>query len=140
MDKDLPSREETPFRRTQWAEGGWSLIELLVVMVILGLLATLVAPRLFGKVEQSKVTAAKAQIELLGTALDSFRLDVGRYPESLDELLSSDKQNWRGPYLRKKQIPMDPWGEEYQYEVTENGRDYHLSSNADGDEPIKSWE
>ncbi|MBI2875698.1 MAG: type II secretion system major pseudopilin GspG [Candidatus Tectomicrobia bacterium] len=118
---------------------GFTLIELLVVMVILGLLAALVAPRMFGKVEQSKESTAKAQIEMLGTALDSYRLDVGRYPDNLEELLSSNEKSWNGPYLKKK-VPPDPWGEEYHYEMLESGREYHLSSNGGGNQEIKSWE
>lgn len=140
MWKNIRSIEEKSSRRTRRTEQGFTLIELLVVMVILGLLATLVVPRLFGKVEQSKVTAAQAQIERLGTALELYRLDVGRYPERLEDLLSSSEQNWNGPYLKKNQLPKDPWGEEYPYEVLDEGRDYHLSSNGGGGEPIKSWE
>lgn len=120
-------------------ERGFTLIELLVVMVILGLLAALVVPRMFGKVEQSKEATAKAQIEMLGTALDSYRLDVGRYPDNMEELISSSEKNWNGPYLKKK-LPPDPWGEEYHYEVQDGGKEYHLSSNGGGSKEIKSWE
>ena len=140
MKKDFRSREEKPCRGMRWDEHGFTLIELLVVMVILGLLATLVVPRLFGTVEQSKVTATRAQIERLGTALALYRLDVGRYPERMEDLLSSNEQSWNGPYLKKNLSPQDPWGDEYQYEVLDDGREYHLSSGGGGDEPIQSWE
>ena len=98
---------------------GFSLIELLVVIIILGLLAGLVGPRLFGRVGQSKTAAARAQIELFGAALDQYRLDVGSYPPSgagLDALVKNpNAPNWGGPYLKKNLVPVDPWGKPYQY-------------------------
>jgi general secretion pathway protein G len=98
---------------------GFSLIELLVVIIILGLLAGLVGPRLFGRVGQSKTAAARAQIELFGAALDQYRLDVGSYPPSgngLDALVKNpNAPNWNGPYLKKNLVPADPWGRPYQY-------------------------
>jgi general secretion pathway protein G len=100
-------------------QGGFTLIELLVVIIILGLLAGLVGPRLFGRVGQSKQAAAKAQIELLGAALDQYRLDVGSYPASqlgLDALVKNPNvPNWNGPYLKKPAVPADPWGHAYRY-------------------------
>lgn len=98
---------------------GFSLIELLVVIIILGLLAGLVGPRLFGRVGQSKLAAARAQIELFSAALDQYRLDVGSYPASaagLEALVrNSNVPNWTGPYLKKNAVPADPWGKPYQY-------------------------
>lgn len=98
---------------------GFTLLELLVVLVIIGLLAGIVGPRLFGNVSKSEVTTAKAQIDVLSKALDQFRLDVGRYPssqEGLAVLVSPvpGESRWRGPYLRKD-VPPDPWGQPYQY-------------------------
>ncbi|MCM8536355.1 MAG: type II secretion system major pseudopilin GspG [Lentisphaeraceae bacterium] len=92
----------------------FTLIELLIVLIILGLLASLVAPKMFGKVDQSKVKTAVLQMELLSTALDAFRLDTGSYPNQLNELRSSSAKNWQGPYLSKK-LPLDPWGNAYVY-------------------------
>ena len=98
---------------------GFSLIELLVVIIILGLIAGLVGPRLFGRVGQSKQATAKAQIELFGAALDQYRLDVGSYPSTsvgLDALVRNPNvPNWAGPYLKKPEVPSDPWGKPYQY-------------------------
>lgn len=112
MKKDL--------ERTKKRQGGFTLIELLIVIVILGLLVGLVGPKMFGKVEGARQKTAKAQIELFGTALDTFRLDMRRLPKELDELVvnkGSDKK-WEGPYLPKK-IPMDPWGNPYFYKSPE---------------------
>ena len=112
----------------QRKNAGFSRMELLVVMVILGLLASLVGPAMFGKVDSSKVKTAKTQIQLLGTALDTFRLDVGDYPDQLSELRASDKLGWDGPYLPKA-IPLDPWGNPYVYQKPgQNGLEYLLQS------------
>jgi general secretion pathway protein G len=117
---------------------GFSLIELLVVIIILGLLASLVGPRLFGRVGQSKQAAAKAQIELLGAALDQYRLDIGAYPLSqvgLEALVKNPNlANWNGPYLKKTLVPVDPWGKPYQYKCCPGDHgDYDIwSHGADG--------
>ena len=117
---------------------GFSLIELLVVIIILGLLAGLVGPRLFGRVGQSKQAAARAQIELFGAALDQYRLDVGSYPSSgngLDALVKNpNATNWNGPYLKKNLVPVDPWGKPYQYKCCPGDHgDYDIwSLGADG--------
>ncbi len=134
------------------SQAGFTLIELLVVMVIIGLLASLVAPRFIRQEEKAKTKAARAQIEMFGTALDTFRLDVGRYPtsqEGLDALRQrpSGVERWDGPYLRKE-IPRDPWGNPYVYRSPGEQEPYELSSyGADGvaggnedNADIKSWE
>jgi general secretion pathway protein G len=113
------------------SQSGFTLIELMVVMIILGLLAALVVPKMFGRVGEAKQKAAAAQIELLGTALDSFRLDVGRYPtssEGLQALLSmpTEAETWNGPYLKKQEVPLDPWKYEYHYESPGSHGDYDL--------------
>ncbi len=131
---------------------GFTLIELLVVMVIIGLLAALVAPRFMRQEEKAKVKAARAQIELLGTALDTFRLDVGRYPTTQEGLVALRQQppgleRWDGPYL-KKDVPLDPWGRPYIYHSPGDHGPYDLLSygadgtpGGDGDNrDITSWE
>jgi general secretion pathway protein G len=131
---------------------GFTLVELLVVMIIIGLLAALVGPRFIRQEEKAKVKAAKAQIELLGTALDTYRLDIGRYPsteEGLDALLRkpSSAEKWDGPYL-KKDLPLDPWGKAYVYKSPgDHGAFDLLSYGADGvsggegdNHDISSWE
>jgi len=116
---------------------GFTLIELLVVIIVLGLLVGLVGPRLFGRVGQSKQAAARAQIELLGAALDQYRLDVGAYPNSgqgLDALQRNpNSPNWSGPYL-KKAVPKDPWGNQYKYRCCpgQNGEYDLWSEGGDG--------
>jgi general secretion pathway protein G len=127
-----------PGLRSFSSSRGFSLIELLVVIIILGLLAGLVGPRLFGRVGQSKQAAARAQIELFGAALDQYRLDVGSYPSSgngLDALVKNPNvTNWNGPYLKKNLVPVDPWGKPYQYKCCpgEHG-DYDIwTLGADG--------
>lgn len=98
---------------------GFTLLELLVVMVIIGLLAGYVGPKYFAQVGKSEVKAARAQIDALEKALDQYRLDTGRYPSSEQGLAAlvtrpSDEPKWDGPYL-KKGLPSDPWGAPYQY-------------------------
>ena len=97
-------------------QAGFTLVELLVVIIVLGLLVGLVVPRLWGQVGKSKQATARAQIELLGSALDQYRLDNGTYPSNLDELQQrpASAANWSGPYL-KKAVPADPWGFAYKY-------------------------
>src|SRR3982074_1041480 len=98
---------------------GFTLLELLVVMVIIGLLAGFVAPRYFSQVGKSRVKAARAQVDALDKALEQFRIDVGRLPTTEEGLAALNAvpagiQNWEGPYL-KKAVPPDPWGHPYVY-------------------------
>jgi general secretion pathway protein G len=106
---------------------GFTLIELMIVLVILGLLASLVAPEMFSKVSSTKRKTATAQMQMFQTALDTYRLDMGGYPDELTSLIKSDSQNWDGPYLPKK-VPLDPWGYEYQYKLAENGLNFEVVS------------
>ncbi len=130
---------------------GFTLVELLVVMAIVAMLAALVGPRLFPKLGKGKQSAAKAQIELLGQALDQLKLDTGRYPttqEGLNALMTNPGiDNWEGPYL-KKAVPNDPWGKPYTYQSPGTHGEYDLSSygkdgspGGDGeDKDVNSWE
>lgn len=120
--RTLPSRRHA----------GFTLLELLVVMVILGLLVGYVAPKYFQQVGKSEVKAAKAQIESLGKALDMYRLDTGHYPTSEQGLAAlnnrpQNEPNWAGPYL-KKAVPLDPWGEPYVYKYPGEKGDFDLFS------------
>lgn len=118
-------------------DGGFTLLELLVVIVIIGLLAAYVGPKYFSQLGKSQVTIARAQIEAFEKSLDTYRLDIGRYPtseEGLGALMSAPPAvapKWNGPYL-KKGIPQDPWGHPYlyrspgskgEYEIVSTGRD-----------------
>lgn len=104
-------------------EKGFSLLEMLVVLAIMGILASLVAPRLFNQVDRSKITAAQAQARSLRTSLDALRLDLGRYPnqeEGLSLLVQppsdpSLRANWFGPYI-DGDLPSDPWGNAFRYD------------------------
>lgn len=130
---------------------GFTLLELLVVLVILGLLVGYVAPRYFGQIGKSEAKVARAQADALEKALDTYRLDVGRYPSSemgLEVLMAApgNEPKWQGPYL-KKAVPMDPWGKAYQYKSPgEHGEYDLLSLGKDGkpggtgeDADITSW-
>jgi general secretion pathway protein G len=132
---------------------GFTLLELLVVMVIIGLLAGYVGPKFFNQIGKSEVKAARAQIDGLAKALDQFRIDVGRYPSSEQGLgvlhaRPADEPRWAGPYLSKA-VPKDPWGQDYQYRSPgeQSGADYDLwSLGRDGrpggegeDADITSW-
>ncbi len=140
----------TKLKRTR-REKGFTLIEILIVVIIIGLLASLVGPKLFSKVSGAKQKSAKAQIELFGTALDAFRLDTGRYPTSEEGLKAlrekpSGAEQWQGPYL-PKEIPLDPWGKPYVYKCPGDHGEYDLISfgldgveGGDGEnQDIVSW-
>jgi general secretion pathway protein G len=140
------------YERSRFARNGFTLMELLLVLVILGLLAALVGPTLYQRIKPAKEAAARAQVENFATALDGFLLDVGRYPTTQEGLKvlrvkpeGADK--WNGPYL-KKDVPNDPWGSAYGYRAPGRNGGYEiLSYGADGKEggegenaDVKSWE
>lgn len=132
---------------------GFTLIELLVVLAIIGLLAGLVGPQVMKHLGSSKTKAAKVQIEDLAGALDMYRMDVGRYPSTEEGLKSlvekpADARSWNGPYLRKNNVPQDPWVYDYHYASPgEHGRFDIYSLGADNapggegeDQDVNSWE
>ncbi|MBX9676906.1 MAG: type II secretion system protein GspG [Methylotenera sp.] len=111
---------------------GFTLLELLVVIVIIGLLASIAAPKLFSQIGKSETKTASAQIEALGLGLDQYRIDVGQYPTTEQGLIALNKNpgnvpKWAGPYL-KKSVPNDPWGKPYIYKSPGEHGDYDLST------------
>jgi general secretion pathway protein G len=127
---------------------GFTLLELLVVMVILGLLAGYVGPKLFAQIGKSEAKVARAQIDALGKALDQYRLDAGRYPSTAQGLAAltqapPGEPRWAGPYLTRG-VPPDPWGRPYGYRSPGEHGDYDLwSSGPDGqtvgDAGLRNW-
>lgn len=140
-----------PRHAVKKGQQAFTLIELIIIMIVLGLLASLVAPKLIQKVGSSKVKTVRTQISMLETGLDAYRLDLGRYPSSAEGLKAlvekSDSPSWEGPYL-SKDIPLDPWGREYQYRSPGEHRPFDLFSlGADGvpggegeDADVLNWE
>lgn len=132
---------------------GFTLLELLVVIVIIGLLASYVGPRLFGQVGKSETKVARMQLDAFGKALVAYRLDTGHFPSTAQGLASlvtppSDEARWSGPYLEKG-VPPDPWGRPYQYKSPgDSGRDFEIASfgkdgvaggNAENTD-VRSWD
>lgn len=118
---------------------GFTLLELLVVVAILGLLVGYVAPRYFGQIGKSEVTTARAQIDALEKALDQYRLDTGRYPSTEAGLAAlverpQNEPKWNGPYIRKN-VPPDPWGKPYLYKAPGEHGDYDLVSHGKDGQP-----
>jgi general secretion pathway protein G len=133
-----------PHSRPRRRSAAFTLLELLVVMVILGLLAAYVAPRYFGQVGKSEIRIAKAQIESFAKALDQYRLDVGRYPSSEEGLNAlrvnpGNNPKWTGPYLQKD-VPADPWGNAYVYRAPGEHGEYDLISYGKDGRPGGSGE
>jgi general secretion pathway protein G len=129
---------------------GFTLIEILVVLAIIGLIAAIAAPQVFNRLGGAKSDSVRVQIEALSTGIDLYRLEVGKLPESLDALIEkpSGVDRWNGPYLRKSVVPKDPWGREFLYRAPGEHGDFDLYSlgadGADGgdgeDRDISSWE
>ena len=133
---------------------GFSLLELLAVLVILGILAGIFAPKFLGQAESAKRKAAKLEIDQIGQSLDLYKLEIGRYPTSQEGLQAlvtapSGTTNWNGPYLKKTGVPKDPWGNDYKYvSPGDQSRPYDIVSmggdgkeGGDGDgKDITSWQ
>src|SRR5882757_8408792 len=137
-----------PIKKRMGRNTGFTLVELLLVLVILGILAAIVIPKFSGRTEQAKEQAAVTQISTFRTALDAFEVDNGYYPKGKNGLMDliqapRDAQSWRGPYLQSDVIPKDPWGSDYIYENPgrHNPTSYDLSSMGPpgGDKLIGNW-
>jgi general secretion pathway protein G len=116
---------------------GFTLLELLVVLAILGLIATFAAPQVLKWLSGAKSDSARIQIEALGTGIDLYRLEVGSYPPDLEALVSqpSGVDRWNGPYLKKRTVPKDPWGRDFIYRYPGENGPYDLYTlGADGQE------
>lgn len=143
-------RSASHYQKHRRRQSGFTLVEMLLVLVILAALAAVVVPKFAGRSKQAKVTAAQSQISNLEIALDSFEVDNGYYPKGSDGLSELIEQpnnapDWRGPYI-KKGVPVDPWGNPYVYEYPgrKNSGGYDLSSNgpdgrAGGDDDVTNW-
>ena len=126
-------------RRSRSREAGFTLVEILVVITIIGLIMALVGPRVLNYLSESKAKAAKIQIESLSSALDLYYLDLGRYPNSSEGLAALTRGNntagWNGPYLRGGVVPSDPWGHGYIYRSPGERAPYEIISlGSDGQE------
>ena len=124
--------------RTKRQISGFTLVELLVVLAILGMLAALVGPQVLNQLGGAKSKSATIQIRDLEQALELYKLDVGRFPDSLESLVRAPNgaRGWNGPYLKKDEVPLDPWGNAYDYRFpVSNGAGYEIVSfGADGRE------
>jgi len=132
---------------------GFTLVEIMLVVIIIGVLAAMVIPRFAGRTEQAKIARVKSDLAAIGLALDLYELDLGRYPKSLAELVAKDapsglseemRKQWNGPYL-KKGLPKDPWGRDYQFTVeSQHQQDYDLSSLGQDGQPgkddVSNWQ
>ena len=136
------SRSSRPSTGPRDRTGGFTLVELLVVLVILGLVMGLVGPRVLGYLSSSRERAAKLQIEAFSSALDLFYLDTGRYPttsEGLGALVKrpASVEGWGGPYLKQNAVPNDPWGRPYEYRVPGRASPYTITTlGAEGQKSV----
>jgi len=126
--------------RRRGGESGFTLVEMLVVITIIGLIMALVGPRVLSYLSESKVKAARIQIESFSSALDLFYLDNGRYPtssEGLEALVQqpTNASSWNGPYLRTSTVPLDPWGHSYAYRSPGDHSPYEIASYGSSGQP-----
>jgi general secretion pathway protein G len=138
LKNKLVLRKKSPLRRIR--SRGFTLLELLVVMVIIGLLAGYVGPKYFAQIGKSEIKTARAQINALGKSLDQYRLDTGHYPPTAQGLIAlvtqpSGETKWDGPYLQKNTVPPDPWGNPYLYKYPGEHGDYDLLSYGHDGQP-----
>lgn len=151
MEQSIRTGEQAMNRKSKNFNKGFTMMELLIVLVIIGLLASLVGPSLYQRITSAKHTTAKAQIENLTVALDSLFIDISRYPTTQEGLallrVSPDNlAGWNGPYL-KKSLPLDPWGRDYIYRSPGRSGGYEIASygkdgreGGDGEnEDVTSW-
>jgi general secretion pathway protein G len=132
-------RKSKPHHTRETAQSGFTLVEILVVITIIGLIMALVGPRVLNYLTDSKIKAAKIQIESFSNALELYYLDTGRYPTTPEGLAGLMRQpggtGWNGPYLRSTAVPNDPWGHPYMYRAPGHDQPYDiLSLGADGQE------
>ena len=137
--KILQKSPRRPARRRRSGEAGFTLVEILVVITIIGLIMALVGPRVLNYLSESKAKAAKIQIESFASALDLYYLDLGRYPSTNEGLAALTQGNnapgWNGPYLRGGVVPNDPWGHGYVYRAPGQRAPYDIVSlGSDGQE------
>ncbi len=133
--------------RKNW-QAGFTLIEILVVVVIIAILAAVVVPNVISRIKDAKISSAIANIKAFETAIDQYKLDMGTDPASLNDLVTppSPRGKWNGPYLKNvTSIPLDPWGHQYVYTVPgASGREYDISSDGPDGQPntsddVQSW-
>jgi general secretion pathway protein G len=126
-------------RRKTNSRGGFTLVEIMVVMTILGMLAALVIPNVMGRVRVAKQHDCLVQIKSIEAACEMYKLDVGKFPDSLEQLVTNPgADGWEGPYLKGGRVPKDPWKESFAYEVINNGRDVKISSTGGGEKTISN--
>ncbi len=124
-------------------KNGFTLIEILIVVMIIGLIASIVTPNLLKQHGEASIKLAAAQVESLSSAIQAFYLDLKRCPKDLKELISADEKQWKGPYLQKEEIPKDPWNRDYVYKCPGEHGIFDLYSLGESgkvdDNIIKSW-
>lgn len=124
-------------------KSGFTLIEIMLVVVIIAIMAGVALPKLTGHTQKARITKTEQTIDTLGMAIRMFEMDMGRYPRSLEELVSGSGENWNGPYLEKTKLPKDPWGKDFIYSApgSHNRHSFDLSSSGpEGGEAIGNWE
>lgn len=125
-------------RTNRARRAGFTLIEIMLVVVIIGLIAAVGLPKIMGNTEKARTNTAKAQINMLSTGAMQYEMDVGAYPQSLDQLVNSTGPKWDGPYTNSGKIPVDPWGNAYTYSADAKGFEIKSNGPPGGGKPISS--